>query len=66
MEFVMMEPGDEYYSDDESDDTYYEPCEFCGGRVVSTGGNYHYNGNYNCYTMYLDCENCGPYEIECV
>ena len=40
--------------------------EVCGGRVISTGGQGYYNGSYQCYTMYLRCENCGDYEVECV
>lgn len=40
--------------------------EVCNGRVVSTGGRGYYNGHYDCYTLYLTCENCGPYEVECV
>lgn len=48
------------------DDFYEQPCDECGGKVVSTGGHHYYNGSYDCYTMYLDCENCGPYEVECV
>jgi hypothetical protein len=43
-----------------------EPCDECGGRVKATGGQHHYNGHYDCYTLYLECENCGPYEVECV
>lgn len=38
----------------------------CGGRVVATGGQGYYNGSYQCYTLYLECEFCGPYEVECV
>lgn len=40
--------------------------EPCNGRLVSTGGQGYYNGSYQCYTLYLECENCGPYEVECV
>jgi len=42
------------------------PSGHCGGKVVSTGGQHHYNGQYNCYTMYLHCDRCGDYEVECV
>lgn len=40
--------------------------EACPGRVVSTGGQHHYSNGFDCYTMYLECEFCGPYEVECV
>ena len=40
--------------------------EECGGRLVATGGNSYYNGSYSCYTLHLECERCGPYEVECV
>ena len=40
--------------------------EVCGGKVVSTGGQGYYNGSYDCYTLYLRCERCGDYEVECV
>lgn len=40
--------------------------EACGGRLVATGGRHHYSNGFNCYTLYLECENCGPYEVECV
>ena len=57
---------------------YPEPCELdyddngrhtgieCGGRLWVQGGHGYYNGHYDCYTLYLICENCGPYEVECV
>jgi len=47
---------------------YPERCEFddCGGRLWVQGGNGYYNGSYDCYTLYLICENCGPYDVECV
>lgn len=48
------------------EDQYEEDCEECGGEQFVTGGRHHYNGSYNCYTLYLRCENCGPYEVECV
>lgn len=59
-------------------DLYEERCEnevpvdedhsqgLCYGRVVSTGGRRHYSNGYDCYTLFLNCENCGPYEVECV
>lgn len=78
---VMMgdtdcEPVGEYLNDD----LYEEGCEnlwdekgrpfpggeVCGGRVVSTGGHHHYSNGYDCYTLYLRCEKCGDYEVECV
>jgi hypothetical protein len=31
-----------------------------------TGGQRHYNGYYDLYTLYLICEHCGPYDVECV
>ena len=64
MEFELVSPY-EFIDDDDSWREEYEPCE-CGGRVVATGGHSYYNGSYNCYTLYLNCENCGPYEVECV
>ena len=48
------------------DDLYEERCEECGGKVWVIGGHGYYNGSYDCYTLYLECENCGPYEVECV
>jgi hypothetical protein len=50
----------------EDEELYEEPCMECGGKVVATGGQHWYNGTYDCYTLYLNCENCGPYEVECV
>lgn len=38
----------------------------CGGRVVAVGGHGYYNGSYQCYTLTLECENCGVYDVECV
>lgn len=68
--FEVLDPEEveEYYADAENtpDDYYEESCEECGGKVVATGGQHHYNGHYDCYTLYLNCENCGPYEVECV
>lgn len=51
----------DWYDPDEQ-----EPCDECGGKVRATGGRGYYNGHYDCYTLYLECENCGPYEVECV
>ena len=48
------------------EDEYPEPCEECGGRQFVVGGQGHYNGSYQCYTLTLNCENCGPYDVECV
>ena len=48
---------------DESGNPLDEPCN---GKVWSTGGHPYYNGSYQCYTIYLFCENCGHYEVECV
>lgn len=64
MNFELLPP--DYESEPMPEGYYEEPCDECGGRVVATGGNHWYNGWYNCYTLYLDCENCGPYEVECV
>lgn len=50
----------------EGEDIYEEPCDRCGGKVVATGGNGYYNGSYQCYTLFLRCENCGDYEVEFV
>lgn len=50
----------------EDEELYEVLCMECGGKVVATGGQHWYNGIYNCYTLYLNCENCGPYEVECV
>lgn len=49
--------------DREPDDDGYVVC---GGKLVVTGGHGYYNGYYQCYTMYLLCDRCGPYEVECV
>lgn len=40
--------------------------EACGGRLVAIGGHGYYNGSYDCYTLTLECEFCGPYDVECV
>lgn len=64
MTFELIDPPDSFNSDDGEE--YEEFCEECGGKVVATGGHAHYNGYYNCYTLYLRCENCGDYEVECV
>ncbi len=45
---------------------YPEPCDECGGRQKDLGGFGYYNGSYQCYTLTLECENCGPYDVECV
>ncbi len=64
------EPCEEYVPIPEDDEFDREPDEdgmgYCGGNVVSTGGQSHYNGHYDCYTLYLLCDRCGPYEVECV
>lgn len=62
----MLELAPEPESYDKHDESYYEPCDYCGGKVVATGGEHYYNGSYNCYILYLRCENCGDYEVECV
>lgn len=65
--FEPYEPEENIPPTDFDDaELYEERCEECGGKVVATGGNGYYNGNYQCYTLYLECENCGPYEVECV
>lgn len=38
----------------------------CGGTVWDIGGHSYYNGQYQCYTLYLECEHCGTYDVECV
>lgn len=45
---------------------YPDPCEECGGSQWDIGGTSYYNGSYQCYTLHLECENCGPYDVECV
>jgi len=81
MTFLLAEPP-EGWNDPPTDfhtaELYEQRCEndvdedgnvmeeVCNGRVVSTGGHGYYNGSYQCYTMYLECENCGHYEVECV
>jgi hypothetical protein len=65
LKFEFVEVPAEYSSPYEEEE-YYEPCDECGGHVVATGGHGYYNGSYNCYTLYLRCENCGDYEVECV
>lgn len=66
----MFELRPEGFTSDTGDlddaELYEERCEECGGKVWSTGGHGYYNGSYQCYTMYLECENCGDYEVECV
>ena len=74
--FELLPPGTDFPADGREPEDYEEPCGnlvvrdgeegHCGGKVVSTGGHHYYNGHYDCYTLYLDCENCGPYEVECV
>lgn len=59
----IVEIGEDDEWDRESDLNGYGVC---GGKVVSTGGQHHYNGHYDCYTMYLHCDRCGDYEVECV
>jgi len=59
------EPDPSQYRELE-ENQYEDDCEECGGKQFVTGGNGHYNGSYQCYTLYLTCENCGPYEVECV
>lgn len=63
-ELVEYEPPEN--DPDLPDDFYEDGCEECGGKVRATGGQHYYNGSYNCYTLHLECENCGPYEVECV
>lgn len=71
MPFELLPEPPEGWDADKSDPRnetldYEEPCDECGGRVIATGGHGYYNGHYQCYTLYLECENCGPYEVECV
>lgn len=56
----------EYKGTQERHVFYPDPCEQCGGNQWDIGGHSHFNGNYQCYTLYLECENCGIYEVECV
>lgn len=62
--FELVESPDSSDSDDGEE--YEEPCDNCGGKVVALGGQNYYNGSYDCYTLYLRCENCGDYDVECV
>lgn len=48
------------------EDLYEERCDYCGGKVWSTGGQSHYSNGFDCYTLFLECENCGPYDVECI
>ena len=80
MNFELRESQefDEPPTDFDTAELYEERCEneydaqgnrmdeVCGGRVVATGGSSYYNGHYSCYTLYLKCEFCGDYEVECV
>lgn len=78
LEFVPYDPNENVPPTDfDTAELYEERCENdvdefgnamepCGGRLVATGGNGYYNGSYQCYTLHLECENCGPYEVECV
>lgn len=71
-----LEP--EYKGESERHVFYPYPCEnevpvddehedgICNGAVWDIGGHSYYNGSYQCYTLYLECENCGPYDVECV
>lgn len=70
--------GGEPPTDFDTAEFYEEPCgsewdengnfmeEACGGRVVVVGGSGYYNGSYQCYTLTLECEKCGVYDVECV
>lgn len=74
----VVDPND--FSSSQFVDEDGEPCDtvdpqfvdednpegICGGKVISTGGHGYYNGSYQCYTMYLHCDRCGDYEVECV
>lgn len=62
----FSEDNDEQWPPSLEENEYPERCDECGGRQWVTGGNGYYNGRYDCYTLYLECENCGPYEVECV
>lgn len=65
--FELVPVPVEYPEPDDIDkELYEERCEECGGKIWVTGGQGYYNGSYDCYTLYLECENCGPYEVECV
>lgn len=57
---------DEYPIEADEEWNYPEPCDMCGGRQKDIGGQHWYNGSYQCYTLYLECENCGEYDVECV
>lgn len=70
MPFELLDSND--YPVEDDPELYEERCQnedndgICGGKVWSTGGNSYYNGSYNCYTLYLHCEKCGDYDVECV
>lgn len=69
MTFELFDPSEannKDYIEPLEENQYEENCEECGGKQFVTGGNGYYNGSYQCYTLYLKCENCGPYEVECV
>lgn len=59
------EPTQEQYRELE-ENQYEDDCEECGGKQFVIGGHGYYNGSYQCYTLELECENCGPYDVECV
>lgn len=68
-DFPVMD--EEYYEEGceqmfDADGKPFPDGEVCGGKVVSTGGQHHYSNGFDCYTMYLRCERCGDYEVECV
>jgi len=77
---IYSDESEEPVATFDDDDLYEQLCEnecdengnpfpdgeLCGGKVVSTGGQGYYNGSYQCYTMYLRCDRCGDYEVECV
>lgn len=63
--------SEEYGTDNQDyreleENQYEDDCEECGGKQFVIDGYGYYNGSYQCYTLTLKCENCGPYDVECV
>lgn len=65
-DFDTAELYEERCENEVEDEDTGRPDGVCGGRVVAIGGRGYYNGSYDCYTLTLECEHCGVYDVECV